>query len=51
MMVKGRDSELYQKLKQRFDNLTLKHQPIDLILSKWEEKGVDAAMSLYYTLK
>jgi hypothetical protein len=50
-MVKGDDNELCQKLKQRFDNLTLKHQPIDQLLSNWEEKGIVAAMNLYYTLK
>jgi retron-type reverse transcriptase len=48
MMVKGRDNELCQKLKQRFDKLTMKHHPIDFILSQWEEKGVEVAMSLYY---
>ena len=50
-MVKGDENESYQKLKQRFDSLTLKHQPIELLLSKWEEKGVEVAMSLYYKSK
>ena len=50
-MVKSGDSQSYQKLKQRLDNLTMKHQAIDLILNQWEEKGVEKAMSIYYKSK
>ncbi len=47
-MVKGGENELYLKLKERFDVLTLKHQTVEQILTKWEEKGIEAAMGLYY---
>ncbi len=50
-MVKSLDNQTYQKLKQRLDILTMKNQPMDLILSQWDEKGIETAMSLYYKSK
>lgn len=47
-MVKGGESELYLKLKGRFDELTGKIDIIEKLVDIWEHKGIDEAMNFYY---
>lgn len=48
-MVKGKDNELYQKLKKRFDNLIGNFDLINELLTRWENKGIAVAMDYYYS--
>ena len=47
-MVKGADNELYLKLRNRFDMLLGYVNPINQILSIWENDGINQAMDVYY---
>ncbi|MBK9355599.1 MAG: hypothetical protein IPN09_17020 [Bacteroidetes bacterium] len=47
-MVKGADNELYLKLKSRFDNMTGIIDPVEELLTIWENKGIDVAMIHFY---
>lgn len=47
-MVKGPDNELYLKLRNRFDILFGYINPINQILSVWENDGINQAMKVYY---
>lgn len=47
-MVKGADNELYLKLKNRFDILVGYTNPINQVLSIWENDGINKAMDVYY---
>ena len=47
-MVKGEDSELYLKLKRRFDLFFGFEDPINQILKVWETDGIEQAMNFYY---
>jgi len=47
-MVKGAESELYLKLKNRFDNLLGYQDSINQVLYVWETDGIDQAMNIYY---
>jgi hypothetical protein len=50
-MVKGADNELFLKLKDRFDLLTVFEDPINQVLNVWETDGIDKAMDFYYKEK
>ena len=50
-MVKGADNELYLKLMNRFDMLLGYVNPINQILSIWENDGINEAMKVYYKEK
>jgi hypothetical protein len=47
-MVKGSDNELYLKLKGRFDFLLGLTDPINQLLSIWENDGIEKAIDVYY---
>ncbi len=47
-MVKGEDNGVYKKLKHRFDVLLEFTDPINQVLSIWENEGIDQAMEVYY---
>lgn len=47
-MVKGSDNELYLKLKSRFEVLIGYINPINQIISIWENDGIDQAIKKYY---
>ncbi|RYE36235.1 MAG: RNA-directed DNA polymerase, partial [Sphingobacteriales bacterium] len=40
-MVKGKDNELYKKLKARFDKMTGLQNPLDQMLTTWEKEGIE----------
>lgn len=46
-MIKGEENDLYLKLRERFDVLTSKSDPINAILDIWEKEGIEEAMELY----
>jgi hypothetical protein len=50
-MVKGADNDLYLKLRNRFDMLLGYVNPINQILSIWENDGINQAMKVYYNEK
>lgn len=50
-MVKGDKDATYLKLMQRFNSLLISNSPINLILSTWENEGIEKAMELYYQQK
>ena len=50
-MVKGADNDLYLKLRNRFDMLLGYVNPINQILSIWENDGITEAMKVYYKEK
>ncbi len=47
-MVKGADNEMHLKLKSRFDVLAGYTDPINQVLSVWENEGINKAMDVYY---
>lgn len=50
-MVKGADSELYLRLKNRFDNIIGFDSVYNRLLNIWEAEGIDEAMNFYYLHK
>lgn len=48
-MIKGDDSEMYQKLLNRFQKLLDKQSPINLLLDIWEKEGIEKAIENYYS--
>jgi len=46
-MVKGEEDGTYLKLKERFDILNNQQSELGIILSAWEEKGIEKAMTLW----
>lgn len=50
-MVKGRDNEMYMKLRERFLALVANYLSINSILDIWEKDGIDRAMDAYYRQK
>jgi retron-type reverse transcriptase len=47
-MVKGGENELYLKLRMRFDILIRSTDPINHVLTVWENDGINQAMDFYY---
>lgn len=47
-MVKGADNELYLKLRNRFNAVSGRIDPIEVLLDTWKEKGIEASMRNYY---
>lgn len=48
-MVKGGENELYLKLRERYNKLTVKYSFIEKVIHIWENNGIEAAMDLYYS--
>jgi hypothetical protein len=47
-MVKGENNELYKKLKERFEKNCGLQNPLDQILTIWENDGIEKAMNIFY---
>lgn len=47
-MVKGETDGTYLKLKERFDKLTPRGSFIEIVISAWENQGIENAMDIYY---
>lgn len=47
-MVKDEENEMYLKLKERYDKLIGLTNPVDQILTIWENEGIEMAMNNYY---
>ncbi len=50
-MVKGAKDGTYKKLKERYDRLVDKDNPIAYVLDVWEEEGIEKAMEVYYDIE
>lgn len=48
-MVKGGENELYVKLKERFDKMNGVQNPMDQLLTIWENQGIETAMNFFTT--
>jgi RNA-directed DNA polymerase len=46
-MVKGFENTTYLSLNKRFNRLCGYINPLDLVLSEWENKGIESAMNIY----
>jgi hypothetical protein len=46
-MVKGKENSTYLSLNKRFEKLSGRRNPIDQILSEWENNGIEKAMEIY----
>jgi RNA-directed DNA polymerase len=46
-MVKGANNSTYLSLNKRFEKLNGYKSPLDIVLSEWENNGIESAMKIY----